>query len=59
MPIIHIHFEENTLFIHQLSFLLLLNMLLCVITLSASSLSIQRLRAQDNSETYAHTKNKQ
>ena len=48
MPIMHIHFEENTLFIPQLSFLLLLNILQSVIALSASSLSVQRLYTQDD-----------
>jgi hypothetical protein len=37
----HIHFEEITLFIHRLLFLLLVNILQSVIALSASSLSIQ------------------
>jgi hypothetical protein len=50
------HFEENTLFIHRLLFLLLLNILQSVIALSASSLSIQRLYTQNDNDTHKISK---
>ena len=51
----HIHFEEITLFIHRLLFLLSVNILQSVIALLASSLSIQRLYTQDDNDTDTHT----
>jgi hypothetical protein len=51
----HIHFEEITLFIHRILFLLLVNILQSVIALSASSLSLQRLYTQDDTDRHTHT----
>jgi hypothetical protein len=59
MAIMHIHFEEITLFIHQLLFLLFVNILQSVIALSASSLSIQRWYTKDDNDTHTHTQNKE
>ena len=52
----HIHFEENTLFIYRFLFLLSADILQSVIALSASSLSIQRLYTQNDNDTHKISK---